>query len=151
MLCSTSSESTDWDISFGFNFLLSLPVWLAKIKIMFTIIISNKHALTKLSLWEKSHSKHMDKAEYPGRKKTKTKTEWHYMDGFLVGIISVKQEHWGNELSVLHWGANHYRQHSYLQRYYFLHRTDGNKCLRKVPSVTSRIGLGLKQEPQSSH
>lgn len=52
----------------------------------------------------------------------------------------------GNELSVPHWGANHYRLQRYLQGYYFLHRMNGNQCLRKLLQSlagASRFQLGL--------
>lgn len=71
------------------------------------------------------------------------------MSDFLGEIVSVKQEHEGNELSLLHWGANQLRQQSCLQGYYFLHRMNGNRCLRKLlqsPAGVSKIQQGLLQK-----
>ncbi len=105
----------------------------------------NKHLKLNWFLGKDHIQPHKWKAIIKGKTQMKkTRGVWHaWLSGW---IISVKQEDWGNELSVLHWGANQYRQQSYLQGYYFLHKMNGNQCLRKLlqsPAGASRIQLGL--------
>lgn len=60
------------------------------------------------------------------KKKTKTKQNQSGTCAQSCGwIISVRQRHSGNEVSVLHLGANHYRQQSYLHGYFGPDRVAG--------------------------
>lgn len=65
---------------------------------------------------------------------------------FCVKLSVLKQEQEGNELSLLHWGANQLRQQSCLKGYYFLYRMNGNSCFRKLlqpPAEVTKIQQGL--------
>lgn len=60
------------------------------------------------------------------------------MHGFLGELSVWRRNSEVMSCQYLTGGENHYRQQSYLQGYYFLHRMCGNQCLRKVSSVTCR-------------